>query len=46
MSVVDLIKELEIDGVRYILTDKFNQDSLAEHFYRQRSRDGANENPD
>ena len=45
-SFVEMVpKLLKIDGVKYILSDKLNQDSLEEHFYRQRSRGGANENP-
>ena len=32
-------------GVLYILPDKLNQDKLEEHFGRQRSKLGCNENP-
>ena len=28
-----------------VLSDKFNQDPLGEHFGKQRSRSGSNENP-
>ena len=38
-SFVELRKTLlEIDGVMYILSDKFNQDLLEEHFVRQRMK--------
>ena len=36
---------LSKDGVGYVLSDKFNQDPLQEHFGKQRSRGGSNENP-
>ena len=35
---------LSKDGVGYVLSDKFNQDPLQEHFGKQRSRGGSNEN--
>ena len=45
-SFVELVPLLlKINGAKHVLSDKFNQDSLEEHFYRQRSRGGANENP-
>ena len=36
---------LEIDGVMYILGDKFNQDLLEKHFGRQRMKGGGIDNP-
>lgn len=36
---------LEIDGVKYVLSEKFCQDPLEEHFGRQRRKGGCNENP-
>ena len=36
---------LEIDGVKYLLSEKFTQDPLEEHFGRQRRRGGTNDNP-
>ena len=36
---------LSEDGVDYVLSDKFNQDPLEEHFGRQRAHGGSNENP-
>ena len=45
-SLVDMIPALlTIPGVKYFLTDKTNQDVVEEHFFRQRSRGGANDNP-
>ena len=42
----DLAKQLlSEDGVDYVLSDKLNQDPLAEPFGKQRARDGSNENP-
>lgn len=42
----DLAKQLlSEDGVDYVSSDKFNQDPLEEHFGKQRSRGGSNENP-
>ena len=42
----DLAKQLlSEDGLDYVLSDKFNQDPLLEHFGKQRSRVGSNENP-
>lgn len=41
-----LIPELlRINGVEYILTERFNQDPLEEHFGKQRSRGGGVDNP-
>ena len=36
---------LEIDGVMYILSDKFNQDPLEEHCGRQRKKGGGIDYP-
>ena len=36
---------LSEDGVDYVLSDKFNQDPLEEHFGKQRACGGSNENP-
>ena len=36
---------LSIDGVEYILSEKFNQDPLEEYFGKQRARGGGIENP-
>ena len=36
---------LEIDGVMYILSDKFNQDPLEEHCGRQRMKGGGIDYP-
>ena len=45
-SCVELCKILhEIDCVMYILSDKFNQDPLEEHFGRQRMKGGGIDNP-
>ena len=45
-SFVEMVpKLLAIPGVRCVLSDKLNQDPLEEHFGRQRSRGGANDNP-
>ena len=42
----DLAKQLlSEDGLDYLLSDKFNQDPLQEHFGKQRPRGGSNENP-
>ena len=36
-SIIHIIPEiLSIDGVKYVLTDKFNQDPIEEHFGKQR----------
>lgn len=43
--MVELIPQLLKNGVKYVLTDKFNQDCLEEHFGRQRSKLGGNDNP-
>jgi len=38
-SFVELVPQLlSLEGVDYILSDKFNQDPLEEHFGKQRSR--------
>lgn len=34
------------EGVEYLLSEKFSQDPLEEHFGKQRGMGGANENPD
>ena len=34
-----------MEGVKYVLSDKFNQDPLEEHFGKQRARGGGIENP-
>lgn len=45
-SFVSLTKELlVIDGVKFLFSDKFNQDPLEEHFGRQRRRGGSSDNP-
>ena len=45
-SFVELCKTLlEIDGVMYILSDKFNQDPLEEQLGRQRMKVGGIDNP-
>ena len=45
-SFVALAKELlQIDGVKFLLSEKFTQDPLEEHFGRQRRRGGTNDNP-
>ena len=45
-SFLGLIPELlRIDGVNYVLTDRFNQDPLEEHFGKQRTRGGGVDNP-
>ena len=46
LSFVNLTKELlQIDGVDYVLSEKFSQDPVEEHFGRQRRRGGLNDNP-
>ena len=46
-SFVSLAKELLAeDGVKFLLSEKFTQDPLEEHFAKQRRRGGCNENPD
>ena len=38
----DLAKQLLfVDGVDYVLSDKFNQDPLEEHLGKQRARGGS-----
>ena len=45
-SFVDLSKELlSIDSVKFILSEKFSQDPLEEHFGKQRRKGGCNDNP-
>ena len=36
---------LSIEGVNFILSEKYSQDPLEEHFARQRRRGGCSENP-
>ena len=36
---------LQIYGVKYVLSEKYSQDPLAEHFGRHRRRGGWSENP-
>ena len=46
LSFVRLSKELlQIDGVKFLLSEKFSQDPVEEHFGRQRRQGGFNENP-
>ena len=45
-SFVNLAKEvLDIDGVQFLLSERFSQDPLEEHFGRHRRRGGCNDNP-
>jgi len=45
-SFVTLSKELlQIEGVKFILSEKFSQDPLEEHFAKQRRKGGCNDNP-
>jgi len=45
-SFVNLAKELlQISGVKFLLSEKFTQDPLEEHFGRHRRRGGCNDNP-
>ena len=44
-TFMDLTKELLNEGARFVLSEKFSQDPLEEHFGRQRAAGGANENP-
>ena len=45
-SFVELTKLLlQITGVKMVLSEKFSQDPLEEHFAKQRRSGGANENP-
>ena len=45
-SFVAVAKELLVlDDVNFLLSEKFTQDPLEEHFARQRRRGGCNENP-
>ena len=42
----DFAKQLLfVDGVDYVLSDKFNQDPLEENFGKQKARGGSNKNP-
>ena len=36
---------LQLDGVQYLLSEKFSQDPLEEYFQKQRARNGCNDNP-
>lgn len=36
---------LDVKGVKYVLTEKFNQDPLESFFGKQRMRGGSNDNP-
>lgn len=46
MSFIKLGKELlQLDGVKFLLSEKFSQDPVEEHFARQRRKGGCNENP-
>ena len=40
-----MIPKLFQAGVKYVLTDRFNQDPLEEHFAKQRSMFGGFDNP-
>ena len=45
-SFISVAKELlQIDGVKFLLSEKFTQDPLEEYFAKQRRRGGCNENP-
>lgn len=45
-SFIELTKLLlREDDVKFVLSEKFSQDPLEEHFGRQRRRGGNNENP-
>lgn len=45
-SFIDLAEELlNEDGVKFLLSEKFSQDPVEEHFARQRRSGGSNENP-
>ena len=45
-SFIDLTKELlQIPGVEYVLSGKLNQDPLEQHFSKNRSMGGFNDNP-
>ena len=46
-SFVAVARELlQIEGDHFLLSEKFTQDPLEEHFAKQRLRGGCNENPD
>ena len=45
-SAVDLSRYLLSSGMKFVLTEKFNQDVVEEYFMRQRSLGRRNENPD
>jgi len=44
-SVIEATKFLLQNGMQYVLTEKFNQDCLEEHFGRQRSLGRRSDNP-
>ena len=44
-SFIALSRELLENGVPYILSEKFSQDPLEEHFCRHRSSIGSGDNP-
>ena len=44
-SFIELAKLLLREGVPYILSEKFSQDPLEEHFSRHRRIAGCNDNP-
>lgn len=46
-SFVALARELlQEEGVEYLLSEKFSQDPLEEHFSKQRGMGGTHDNPD
>ena len=44
-SFVELTKQLLDEGFEFVLSDRFNQDPLEEHFGKQRMRGGGLDNP-
>ncbi|XP_066914303.1 uncharacterized protein [Clytia hemisphaerica] len=44
-SFIELTKKLIGEGARFVLSEKFTQDPLEEHFGRHRRKGGCNENP-
>jgi len=44
-SIVECVKYLLRNGVKYILTERFNQDPIEQHFGIHRTRGGCNNNP-
>ena len=44
-STVELARFLLTSGMKFVLTEKFNQDVVEEYFMRQRSLGGRSENP-